>query len=519
MLRVNRGQRSKSKTLPAPVGGLNGREGLANMDIKDAYVLDNWFPNSTTVDTRAGCTEYATGAGGAVESLEVYAGGAATKMLAFANGSVFNVSVAGAVGAAVQSGRTSNKITSCMFSNAGSQFLLGVSGADAPFSYDGTTFANLVITGLTGSQNTLHNIFAFKGRVYLVQQDQLGFYYLAVGAIQGAASYFDLTQIARKGGHLVGIASFSQDSGVGPQDYIVFMTSEGEYIVYSGTDPSSAATWVLVGRYYSSAPIGRKGWFNFRSDLYIISDEGVVAFAQIRSNGETSSEIEYLSSKLGVNYSDLTQYSATHGWGAGVYPRSKMLIVNVPMTSATSGEYCQFVMNTDTGMWCRFTNWNGLSWAVYNKRLYYGAYDGRVMLADEGFLDDGDPIRYDGRQAYDYFDDGYGGGAADKHFHFATFVVQTDGEPPISAELNVNFEDDQPEYVGNLTGDLGALWDVSDWDVTDWAGGGVTRNFTVPFGKIGYAASIWIRAYAQGTHIKWFATRVVYEKLKGLVLS
>ncbi|TXH44516.1 MAG: hypothetical protein E6Q97_32435 [Desulfurellales bacterium] len=491
------------------------------MPEKDAFVLDNLIPRDTSVDTRGGSSEFATGVGGAVESLEVYAGGASAKMLAFGNGSVFNVSVAGAVGAALQSGRTSNKISSTMFSNAGNQYLLGVSGADAPFSYDGTTFANLTITGLTGSQNTLHGIFTFKGRVYLAQQGQLGFYYLAVGAIQGAASYFDLSQVAKKGGSLAGIAGFSADSGNGPADYIVFMTTEGEYLVYGGTDPSNAATFALVSRYYSSAPIGRKGWFNFRDDLYIISDEGIVSMTQIRTSWESGVDTEYISAKLGKYISNLNMYSATHGWCAVVYPRGNLLLVNAPTTSATTGGYYQFVLNTTNtqrNAWGRFTGWNALCWAVFNKRIYFGAADGRVMLADEGFVDDGADIQCDARQAYNYFDDGRGSGAADKQFHFATFIVRTNGTPPVSAELNINFEDVQPQYAGSLSGSSGTVWDVADWDAADWGGEGITQNFTVPFGKIGYAASIWLRASISAGGIEWFATRVVFEKTNGIVL-
>lgn len=515
---VRRAQRSVPITLPAPVGGLNGFDGLADMPAKDAFVLDNWFPNSTTVDTRTGCVAFATGVGGPVESIETYAGGAASKMLVFGAGKVFAVTAAGPVGAPLQSGRTSNIITSCMFSNAGAQFLLGVSGADAPFSYDGTTFANLVITGMTGSQNTFHNIFAFKGRVFLAQKDQLGFYYLAVGAIQGAAAYFDLSQVAKKGGYLQGIASFSADSGNGPGDYIVFITSEGEYIVYAGTDPSSAANWSLVSRYYASAPIGRKGWFNFRSDLYIICDEGIVSFAQIRSNGSTGAELEFLSAKLGRYFTDLKVNAANHGWCAIVYPRSNMLIVNAPASGAESGDYYQFPMNTNTNAWCRFRDWNALTWAIFNKRAYFGTYDGRVMLADETLLDDGKPIKCNARQAYNYFDDGKGMGASDKHFHFATFVCSTEGTPPLSAELNVNFEDDEPDYIGNLSAGTGAIWDIAIWDVDGWGSEGATQNFTTAFAKIGYAASIWLRAYLQGTSIKWYATRIVCERARGIVL-
>ncbi len=106
-----------------------------------------------------------------------------------------------------------------MFSNAGDQFLIGVSGLDVPFSFDGTTVTNLTMTGMTGSAANLSYVFSFKGRLYYAQKDQLGFYYLGVGDIQGALNYFDLSQIAKLGGYLVAIASFSTDAGNGPQDY------------------------------------------------------------------------------------------------------------------------------------------------------------------------------------------------------------------------------------------------------------------------------------------------------------
>lgn len=514
---VNRGRRSKPITLPAPIGGLNGRDGVANMEPNDAFVLDNWIPYNTTVDCRKGSAAHATGAPDAFQSLETFTGGTGSKMLGFADGEIYNVTAAGTVGASLQSGRVSNIISSAMFSNAGAQYLIGVSGADEPFSYDGTAVANLVITGVTGATTTLHGICAFKGRLYLAQAAQLGFYYLAVSAIQGAASYFDLSQVARRGGYLTGIATVSMDSaGVGPTDYIVFMTSEGEYLVYAGTDPSNSATFALVSKYYGSAPIGRKGWFQFRSDLYIICDEGIVALSQLRKDGEQESEITYLSSKLGRYLSELNQYSDVHGWCAVNYPASNLLVVNVP--ADTEGTFFQFVMNTTNNRWCRFRSWNGSCWALLNKRLYFGAADGRVMLADEGYNDDGQPIALDARQAPNYFDDGYGMGDADKHFHFATFVMESDGTPPLSAVLNVNFENVAPDYSGNFPVGGGAVWDVSEWDLDPWAGGSSVQNFTVPFGSLGYVASVWLRALVQDSSLKWYATRVICEKSKGIVL-
>jgi hypothetical protein len=491
------------------------------MHPQDAYVLDNLFPYNTSVDLRAGSQNYATGIPAPVESLEVYTGGVGSKMLAFAgtNGfaCIYDVSAAGVVGAPLLNGRTSSKMTSCMFSNAGSQWLMLFNGVDPPYAYNGALTA-LVITGVTGSQNTLHSPHTFKGRLYLAQEQMLGFYYLAPGAIQGAASYFDLQQQSENGGYLVSIASFSQESGQGPQDYIVFMTSEGEYIMYAGTDPSNAATWTLVGRYFGPPPIGRKGWFKFRSDLYIITVEGILSLSQMRQMGDDGEKDQYLTGKLGRLFSELTTYKGTHGWQGFIYPQGSALYINMPVTGSESGGYVQYVMNTNSNAWCRYTGLNGICWALFNRDAYFGTFDGRIVLNGVGTNDNGADIVAECRQAWNNFDDGKGSGDMDKQIHFATFIMQADGTLPVSCSINMNYEDDQPDPAGSLAATNGGVWDIATWDVDAWAGVGVTQNLTVPVGKIGYTASLWLNISTQGTPVRWYATRIIMEMTEGIVL-
>lgn len=515
----NRGRRAKPVTLPAPIGGLNGRDAFSEMPPNDAFRLDNWFPHNTSVDTRGGSLNYATGMPGAVESVETYTGAAGAKMLAFSAGSIYNISLGGAVGAALVSGKTSNKVTTAMFSNAGAQFLLIYTGADTPMSYDGAAIANLAITGVTGSVTTMHSPMSFKGRMYIAQTGQLGFYYLGVGAIQGAASFFDLQQQCLKGGELAAMVSFSEDSGNGPQDYAIFVTSEGEYLVYSGTDPSSALAWSLVGRYYGPPPIGKKGWFKFRADPYFITEEGILSFTEIRKSGETAGNTEYMTDKLGSLFKDAVTYSGTHGWCGLIYPRGNALYINIPRSGATNGTYTQFVMNTKGNAWCQYTDWNALCWTLFNKRAYFGTYDGRVVLADTGFSDNGMEIKAVARQAWNTFDDQYGMGEADKHFHTVSFSMAADGTPAISCSLNVNFEDDQPQFATPIVAASGSDWDTADWDTADWAGSASTQNITVSVGKLGYTASPWMQAVSTAATIKWFATRIILEKTNGVLLQ
>lgn len=516
--RVNRGRRSEPVMLPAPVGGLNGRDSFAAMPPTDAFVLDNWFPNSTSVDVRGGTLDFATGMPGPVETMAAYTGPGTDKLLAFSSGNVYNVTAGGAVGAAIKSGMSTSRVTTAMFSNAGTQFLLVYSGGDQPFSWDGTTVTALTITGMSGSQNTLHSPHAFKGRVYLCQKDMLGFYYLGVGAIQGAASYFDLSQISMRGGTLATITSFSQaESGQGPNDYILFITTKGEYILYNGTDPSNAATWTLVGRYYSSPPIGKKGWFKFRADVYFITEGGIISFSQIRQTGEGEDTKEYITAKLGRNYSDVTNFKGNQGWCGVVYPKRNMLIVNAPFTGSISGEYVQFAMNTDTNAWGRFRGMSALDWVVFNEQVYFSTYGGKVILYDQGSADNGMQISAIGRQAWNTFANDRVG-LVNKQLHMVQVVLKAADVPSIAISVNVNFEDDRPDLIAPIVSGASATWDVSFWNADYWAGTLTVQNLDVLIGKIGYTASLWVEVGVVSSGVQWIASRVLLENTKKALL-
>ncbi len=525
-MRVNTRQLHVPKTLPAPTGGLNGRDPLPVMDNRDAYRLDNWLPNTGTVDARKGCQAFATGLGAPVRSLEVYSGAAGDKLLAFANGNVSNVSTG--IPSVLASGKSSDEVIAAMFSNAAdnSQHLLCVTGVDTPYRYDGTSVSNLTITGVTGSVSTLNYVFAFKGRVYFAQRDKLGFYYLATGAIQGAASFYDLGQVSKLGGYLVAIASYSDGSGETPQDYIVFITSKGECIVFSGFDPSDVNNWALVGRYYAGTPIGKKCTFNYASELVLITLEGAVAFSEIRrvgdskSKGVATSEYSAITSKLGSYLSDLSMNASANGWQGLIAPTEGLLLINAPATTTPSGAYSLFAMNTKTNAWTRIIDWNGITYCVFNKRLYFGKFDGTINLAFEGFNDLGEDIRLDCKQAYDYFDNGDGANSAfmRKHFQWANILVSCNGTPPLSAQFNVDYVETQPDYLNDLEDSEGAEWDVGTWDLVSWGTDEFTQRVLVTLNKTGVAGSLWLRASINGLSLRWYATNYAFERLSGLLL-
>jgi len=83
---------STSSSLPPPVGGWDTRESLADMPVKHAILLDNWFPETDKVTMRRGSTDHATGMTGAVETLISFVPeSGARQLFAAANGAIYNV--------------------------------------------------------------------------------------------------------------------------------------------------------------------------------------------------------------------------------------------------------------------------------------------------------------------------------------------------------------------------------------------------------------------------------------------
>ncbi len=83
-------------TLPAPVGGLNTRDGLTAMEPNEAVLLENWFPSSTSVDTRKGyAVQTGTSISGYVETLMAYSGETTSKLFAASSiGTIYDVTTA-----------------------------------------------------------------------------------------------------------------------------------------------------------------------------------------------------------------------------------------------------------------------------------------------------------------------------------------------------------------------------------------------------------------------------------------
>lgn len=500
-------QTARTYSIPAAVGGLNAKDSIASMPERDALILTNIFPEETECNVRRGFTESATGMTDAVDSLIVYNGPAASEMFAANGANIFDVSSAGAVGAAVKGSLTSDRFQYLNFTTSGGSFLLMMNGADTPVQYDGTTWSDSTITGSGLTTSDLIYPWAHKERIWMIEKDSMDAWYLGTQAITGTATKFPLGSVFDKGGYLVAGGRVSSDSGAGIDDLMVFLTSEGEVALYQGTNPSSASTWALVGVYQVGKPIGQRPIINFGGDLLILTRDGVVSAKKIFQLDVAQSQYASVTDKINrlINAA-AKDYSANFGWEMKIYPTGKWLVLNIPLTEGSL--QIQYVMNIITGAWCKFEGMNANTWALYNGDLYFSGNDGKTYKADTGFNDNGDQIQAEYKGAFNYF----GGKGSQKHFTMMRPVLGSTGAPSYLVGVDVDFKNETP--AGSLAVEelSGATWDTSTWDTGIWGGGeNIIIGWTTVTG-IGINAAVHLKIVVQGMSCSIYAFDIIAQR-------
>lgn len=501
--RVQVAQRRTARTasLPAPTGGWNARDALGEMDPNDAVVLSNWYPAPTSCVLRGGYTIQASGFPAQVQSIFAYSGGTTNKLFGVADGKIYDATTAGAIGAAAVSGLTNSKWQYVNITNAGGSYIIAANGADDVRSFDGSSWASPSITGVTSS--TLIGVNVHKNRLWFTQVGTLKAWYLPTQAIQGAAVALDLSAFCPHGGYLMGMATWTMDAGYGVDDMAVFITSNGDVLVYRGTDPSSASTWALVGVWWLGSPVGRRCFVKYNGDLLIICQDGVVPLSGALQSSRLNPRVA-LTDKINYAMSQaVTSYGTTFGWQLLPYPRENALILNVPVSSSTLQQ--QYVMNTITGAWCRFQGWYAACWELYQDSAYFGSGN-FIGKAWDSTSDNGTAISTQALQAFNYF----GSRGQQKRFSMWRPTFRTTGMPTIYGNVNVDFDESLPAPQLATIAVSGATWDSSLWDSGLWAGDAFSRSWQACTG-VGYCAAPAITSSTQGMELEWISTDLIME--------
>jgi hypothetical protein len=497
----------------------------------DAAQLVNWFPKPTSVVVRPGAALRTTNLSGRIETLMVYSGPTTNKMFACSSSGIIydtttpdeflgteggslitteaGTDIVVTVGGSIidYSGLANGRFQYVNITTSGGSYIRAVNGADKSVVFDGTSWhqdgdgAPYNITGVDTADCIQINM--HQGRMWLIENNSLKTWYLATGALGGAVTAFDLTSIARKGGYCMAMATWTIDAGYGLDDFAVFITSNGEVIVYKGTDPADATKWSLVGIYEMGSPVGRRCFIKYAGDLLIISQDGVVPMSGALQSSRTNPRVALTDKIMSAVSQAVTLYGSNFGWQLNWHPKENELTLNVPVDETGAQE--QYVMNNITKSWGRFQGWAASCWCIFENDAYFGT-DGNIYKAWEGYSDAGTEIEASASQAYTTMKT-----PLNKRVVMMQPFLQSNGSPDVSVGVNVDYATNAE--VGTLTTQTipYGLWDSATWDSSIFAPDTVVLDNWQDITGEGKAFGTVVNASVNGQRLEWVSTSLVYE--------
>ena len=143
-------------SVPAPLGGWNARDSLAEMSPLDAVEMVNFFPTPSDILMRKGFSKHVQSVTGENQTLMNYAA-STQKLFSIANGTIYDVTTSPAV--TEYTGLTNSKWQHVNFTNsAGTQFLNFCNGTDPSMLYNGTSFIKQATTATAQTISTITHV-------------------------------------------------------------------------------------------------------------------------------------------------------------------------------------------------------------------------------------------------------------------------------------------------------------------------------------------------------------------------
>lgn len=527
-------------TILAPVGGWNTRDPLPNMQSKYAIILDNFFPRTADLQLRKGISQYRT-----CFDIDKPSRPPFLRLFSYmpqdnSGSCLFAVSDEGFTRLEASpsdvpvlkiSSPASNGLwQSTNFSNAGGNWLWCCcgDGVNKARVYNGTTWTILDDTSTPKLDYSTEwiDICNYKRRLWLARRNSDVLYYFDVLAISGTEKdntlySLPLGSLWNKGGSILKIMSISIDSGEGSDDLLAIFSTEGQVCLYKGDSPTSADTWFLIGVFDIPRPISGNCFVKYGGDIGIMTENGLVAFTNYLQTIEVKRSIlasdvireawlemvermRIIAKQEGKTLQEIGKYCSIC-----LYGEQNMLICNFLYdcrfdrdTQKDVFTFVQFVMNTDTGAWCRFKNLN-LTALVNHRDSIYCTRDRFMYKFWEGTSDNGAFITGMLKTAY-FFPSGRG---TNSRITLIRPVIQsTIPHPKFSLAIDSDYEERtrlKRTKLNDNTLEVG-IWDETYWDEAYWNGRGrVSQGWCSVNHYIGKAISVRMRIKVRGQEMSF----------------
>lgn len=459
--------RATPKVFPAPIRGWIESESLAQDIQGGASILENFFPTTRGIRPRGGSLRHATITTG-VKSLMVWRSGASERLFGTDATKIYDITSPASPTvqpAAAVSGLTSGIFSSVMFAGTGGDFLVAVNGTDDRRLFDGATWSTSpAITGVSAS--SLSHVWVFKNRLFFVQKNTMNAWCLAIDAIGGAASQISLSGVFKKGGALLFGDTWSVDAGDGLDDICVFISTLGEVVAFSGSNPADPLNWSMEGRYDIGRPLGPNACFRAGGDLVIGTIDGMIPLSAAMNKDPASLTLAAVTRAIEQEWKrQAVARETSMNWSALKWGSRSMGIVGLPTVGAS--EKCALIVNLLTGAWAKYTGWDISCLAEMGSRAFFGTPGGGVMIAEASGTDDGASYQCTFIGLYDHLRSP----VAVKTAKMArtSWLYRQPFTPKVS--ISSDYIAKLPVYPPAAQHPSLDVWDVGKWDVALWDAG------------------------------------------------
>jgi hypothetical protein len=204
-----------------------------------------------------------------------------------------------------------------------------------------------------------------------------------------------------------------------------------------------------------------------------------------------------------------TLYSGNFGWQITYYAKANMLIVNIPVQEGSNQQ--QYCMNTISKAWTQFTGIQANCFEIYRDDPYFGGngFVGEFWNGSTDFPTSvGVSINCTVLQAFNYC----GSEGQQKQFKMVRPIFNTNGQPAIYANVNVDFDLSDTTAPLSYIPQSYSAWDSAVWDTTVWGGALNIQKAWQGVNGIGFCAAPQLKAASMGIEVHWMATDIVFGK-------
>lgn len=370
--------------------------GLVGMEPTDAIITVNIDASPYGLVVRPGYKEYINGfTGDAAKTIIPFTGsadgGSNDKFFSTTNDGIFDIS--DEAGIPLKVFNYLDKATTAgwgiftqVVNDNGDHALLLTDSENGVFQYLEST-GLWGIPDITGPTGVLVFVTKWKERVWYIEKDSTSAWYTDPGSFSGALTEFNFGNKFRSGGNLVALYSWTLDAGDGSDDYLVAVSSAGDVVVYSGTDPDSSSTFGQIGRWFIGAlPAGRRVGSQFGGDLLLLSSYGLISAGDLLAGNNPFTEKGSLSWKIqGFLSSLMAETRTTLGWEVKLHPSLNIVMISTP--KVVNKPFRQFVYNTNVEGWSIWEDVPILTSESFKGKAYFASPNPSSVWFMHGYLD------------------------------------------------------------------------------------------------------------------------------------